>query len=67
MRTQVGVLTLPQAATAAKLSYPMALRLVMRGIWKGWQDAGRWYVDAASVERWQARSPSREIRTAEAH
>jgi len=48
------VLTLTQAATRVRRSYPQALRLVMQGFWEGWQQGGRWYVREASVLRWQA-------------
>jgi hypothetical protein len=47
--------TLTEAATFARISYSRALRLVMTGVWRGWQTEGRWQVEAASVREWKDR------------
>jgi hypothetical protein len=47
------VWTLTEAATFARLSYGRSLRLVMTGVWRGSQVAGRWQVEACSVRQWK--------------
>lgn len=50
--TEMTSMTLTAAATLCKLSYQQALRLVMIGTLRGWQDdRGRWQVNPADAQR----------------